>query len=136
DGRPLRGRLSRQHGGNDRVVPCSGHEPLTQHRHLARCGTNPRPGRARVQSAAVRIDIPTADGMLDTYVFTPEGAGSWPAVVFYMDAFGIREQLKEMAQRLASNGFVVAVPNLYFRSGAFAPFDPRAVTVEGPERTR
>ncbi len=53
-----------------------------------------------------------------------------------MDAFGIREQLSGMASRLASNGYVVAVPNLYFRTGAFAPFDPKAVTVDGPERSR
>ena len=41
-----------------------------------------------------------------------------------------------MAQRLASDGYVVAIPNLYFRSGAFAPFNPSEVIVEGPERDR
>jgi carboxymethylenebutenolidase len=41
-----------------------------------------------------------------------------------------------MAQRLASHGYVVAVPNLYHRSGAFEPFDPQAVTGDGPERVR
>jgi carboxymethylenebutenolidase len=84
----------------------------------------------------VRIDIPTADGVLDLHLVTPAGSGPWPAVILYMDAFGIREQLSDMARRLASNGYVVAVPNLYFRSGAFAPFDPKAVTVDGPERSR
>jgi carboxymethylenebutenolidase len=91
---------------------------------------------ARVQLAAVRIDIPTADGTLDLHLFTPPGAGPWPAVLLYMDAFGIRESLHEMARRLASNGYVVGIPNLYYRTGAFAPFDPKAVTVDGPERTR
>ena len=46
-------------------------------------------------------------------MFTPEsGVGPWPAVVLYMDAFGIRPELAGMAQRLASNGYVVALPNL------------------------
>ena len=87
--------------------------------------------------SAERVDITTADGTLDVHVFTPgSGAGPWPAVVLYMDAFGIRPDLASMAQRLASLGYVVAVPNLYCRSGPFAPFDGKAVTVDGPERDR
>ena len=83
-----------------------------------------------------RVDLPTEDGTLDAYVFEPHGAaGPWPAVVMYMDAFGIRPQLGEMAQRLASNGYVVALPNLYHRT-PFSPFDPQQVAVEGPERGR
>ena len=83
-----------------------------------------------------RVDLQTEDGTLDAYFFQPtEGAGPWPAIVMYMDAFGIRPQLGEMAQRLASHGYVVALPNLYHRT-PFAPFDPKQVAVEGPERAR
>lgn len=92
-----------------------------------------------------RVDLSTADGTLDTYVFqpaafaggasAPDHTGPWPAVVMYMDAFGIRPQLGEMAQRLASHGYVVALPNLYHRT-PFAPFEPKQVAVEGPERAR
>lgn len=83
-----------------------------------------------------RVDLQTEDGTLDIYVFQPQaGSGPWPAVVMYMDAFGIRAQLGDMAQRLASHGYVVALPNLYHRT-PFAPFDPKQVAVEGPERAR
>jgi len=83
-----------------------------------------------------RIDLKSGDGVLDLHVFTPEsGSGPWPAVVLYMDAFGIRPELASMAQRLASNGYVVAVPNLYYRT-PFAPFAPGVVATEGPERER
>ena len=82
-----------------------------------------------------RVDLQTEDGTLDTYVYQPNGSGSWPAIVMYMDAFGIRPQLGEMAERLASHGYVVALPNLYHRT-PFAPFDPKQVAVEGPERAR
>ena len=83
-----------------------------------------------------RLDVPTDDGAMDTYLFVPDAVGPWPAVMMYMDAFGIRPQLGEMAQRLASGGYLVALPNLYYRSGPFAPFDRQAVLVEGPERDR
>jgi carboxymethylenebutenolidase len=82
------------------------------------------------------VEVPTRDGAMDTYLFAPDAAGPWPAVVVYMDAFGIRPQLAEMAQRLASGGYLVALPNLYYRSGPFAPFDRQAVLVEGAERDR
>jgi len=92
----------------------------------------------------VRIDLETPDGSLDCHLFSPADGdnppsrppGPWPAVVVYMDAFGLRPNLDSMAQRLASHGYVVAVPNLYHRTGALVPFDPRAVTIDGPERTR
>ena len=83
-----------------------------------------------------RVDLPTPDGVLDCYVFEPAGAGPWPAVVLYMDAFGIRDDLDVMATRLAAAGYVVAVPNLYHRSGAFPPFDPALVATGGAERDR
>ena len=83
-----------------------------------------------------RIDLKTNDGVLDVHVFTPEtGSGPWPAIVLYMDAFGVRPALAEMAQRLASNGYAVALPNLYYRT-PFAPFAPNVVATEGPERER
>jgi carboxymethylenebutenolidase len=84
----------------------------------------------------LRVDLATADGVLDCYVFEPAGPGPWPAAILYMDAFGIRADLDVMAQRLADAGYVVALPNLYHRSGAFLPFDPAQVAAGGAERDR
>jgi len=74
-----------------------------------------------------RLDLNTSDGVMDSYTFQPVGTGSYPAVILYMDAFGIRPNLDAMAQRLADAGYFVVVPNLYYRTGAFAPFDPQKV---------
>jgi carboxymethylenebutenolidase len=83
-----------------------------------------------------RVDLRSDDGVLDLHVFTPDtGRGPWPAVVLYMDAFGIRPELAAMARRLASHGYVVALPNLYYRT-PFEPFAPNVVATEGPERER
>lgn len=83
-----------------------------------------------------RVDLQTTDGTMDAYVFRPSGSGApWPAVVFYMDAFGVRANLGEMATRLAASGYVVVLPNLYYRT-PFAPFDPALVAAGGAERDR
>jgi carboxymethylenebutenolidase len=87
-----------------------------------------------ITEAPLRVRTP--DGVIDTHIFQPDGRGPWPAVLFYMDALAIRPALGSMAQRLASNGYVVALPNLYYRSEPVEPFDKSTVFQDGPERQR
>ena len=61
------------------------------------------------------LDIPTADGTMNTFVVHPDEGGPHPVVLFYMDAPGKREELHDMARRLASVGYFVVLPNLYYR---------------------
>jgi carboxymethylenebutenolidase len=85
---------------------------------------------------AKTIDIKTRDGLVPCHFFAPPQKGSRPAVLFYMDGIGIRPALRDMAERLASNGYNVLLPNLYYRSGPSAPFDAVTAFKEGPERDR
>lgn len=61
------------------------------------------------------LDIDTPDGAMNTFVVYPEEQGPHPVVLFYMDAPGKREELHDMARRLASVGYYVVLPNLYYR---------------------
>jgi carboxymethylenebutenolidase len=61
------------------------------------------------------LDIATPDGAMNTFVVHPEEEGPHPVVLFYMDAPGKREELHDMARRLASVGYYVVLPNLYYR---------------------
>jgi len=61
------------------------------------------------------LDIPSADGAMNSFVVHPEEGGPHPAVLFYMDAPGKREELHDMARRLAAVGYFVVLPNLYYR---------------------
>ena len=63
------------------------------------------------------LDIPTKDGAIETFVCHPERGGPCPPVLFLMDAPGIREELYDMARRLATVGYYVLLPNLYYRAG-------------------
>jgi carboxymethylenebutenolidase len=63
------------------------------------------------------VDIETPDGTADAYLVTPEGGGPLPGVLLYMDAFGLRPRLAEMAGRIAEEGYVVLVPNVLYRHG-------------------
>ncbi len=61
------------------------------------------------------LDLPTADGAMNTFVVHPEENQPHPVVFFYMDAPGFRGELRDMARRLASVGYFVVLPNLYYR---------------------
>jgi carboxymethylenebutenolidase len=63
------------------------------------------------------VDVPTPDGIADAYLIHPEGEGPFPGVIFFMDAFGLRPRIAEMATRIADRGYVVLAPNLFYRSG-------------------
>jgi carboxymethylenebutenolidase len=63
------------------------------------------------------IEIPTQDGTADAYLALPDDGRPHPAVLFYMDAFGLRPHLKSMADRLAGAGYTVLVPNVFYRYG-------------------
>src|SRR6185312_11317286 len=62
------------------------------------------------------VQVPTADGAAEAYLVKPDGQGPFPGVLMFMDAFGLRPRLAEMAQRIAERGYVVLVPNLLYRS--------------------
>jgi carboxymethylenebutenolidase len=61
------------------------------------------------------LDIQTKDGVMNTFVIHPEEQGPHPIVVFLMDAPGKRGELHDMASRLATAGYYVMLPNLYYR---------------------
>ncbi|KRP98920.1 dienelactone hydrolase [Bradyrhizobium yuanmingense] len=74
-----------------------------------------------------QVRIKAKDGLCQAWVFTPDGPGPWPSVIFYMDAFGIRPGMKQMAQHVADQGYVVLLPDLFYRYGAYGPLDPKEV---------
>ncbi|MFI1568599.1 dienelactone hydrolase family protein [Streptomyces sp. NPDC020490] len=74
-----------------------------------------------VQGTAV--DVPTEDGVADAYLVHPGDGGPHPGVLLFMDAFGIRPHLRSMADRLASAGYTVLLPNVFHRHGRTPVFD-------------
>ena len=68
------------------------------------------------------IALKTDDGDDHAFVFKPDtGAGPWPGVIFFMDAPAIRPALFEMCERLASNGYYVLLPDMFWRAGPYEP---------------
>ncbi|WBC16122.1 dienelactone hydrolase family protein [Micromonospora sp. WMMA1998] len=63
------------------------------------------------------VDVPTADGTADAYLARPDSGGPFPGVLLFMDAFGLRPRVAEMAATIAARGYVVLAPNLFHRSG-------------------
>jgi carboxymethylenebutenolidase len=81
------------------------------------------PGARKVTER--NVSVKTADGTADAAIFYPTGKGKWPAVLMWPDILGLRPVFREMGRRLAAQGYVVLVPNPYYRAH-------QAPVVEGP----
>ena len=62
------------------------------------------------------VQVRTPSGSCDAALVHPKGDGRWPAVILFVDAFGLRPAMRDMAKRLAADGYTVLVPNPYYRS--------------------
>ncbi|RLV49921.1 dienelactone hydrolase family protein [Nocardioides mangrovicus] len=80
-------------------------------------------------------EIPAADGSAEAYLARPEG-GSGPGVLFLIDAIGLRPRIAQMCDRIASWGYVVLAPNVFYREGTAAETSPDADLREPGERER
>jgi carboxymethylenebutenolidase len=78
-----------------------------------------------------RFDIPTEGGACPAHLFAPDDERRYPAIIFFMDAGGIRPAALAMARRLASAGYVVLLPDLFYRFGPYDPIDVPTVLAEG-----
>jgi carboxymethylenebutenolidase len=79
-----------------------------------------------------KVEIRTEDGVADAYLARPaDDDGRRPGVLFLVDAFGLRPQIEQMADRIAEHGFVVLAPNVFYRHGR-APVLPMP-DLEDPE---
>src|SRR4051794_16135898 len=70
-----------------------------------------------------RLDIQTPDGVADAYLSTPGDGHRPPRGLFLMDAYGLRPQIEQMADRIAQRGYAVLAPNVFYRAGR-APVIP------------
>jgi len=69
-----------------------------------------------------QVDVTTPDGEMTTFIFHPEHGGPFPVVLYLMDAPSIRPALRDMASRLATTGYYVMLPYLFYRGGPYREF--------------
>ena len=84
----------------------------------------------------IDVQIPTSDGVSNGSLHVPDGPGPWPGVVMFPDAFGLRDVMRDMGDQLAGLGYVTLVPDVFYRAGEWAPFDPITSFTDEKERGR
>ena len=89
----------------------------------AACGLPAAPAAPKVVETDVTVTTP--EGQADSALFHPAKRGTYPAVLLWPDILGLRPVFREMGRRLAAQGYVVLVPNPFYRS-------KRAPVVTGP----
>jgi carboxymethylenebutenolidase len=70
-----------------------------------------------------KVKIETTNGVADGFLYAPSDQGPWPAILYYPDGLGIRPAFHQMANRLAGEGYVVLLPNIYYRTTSGPAFD-------------
>jgi carboxymethylenebutenolidase len=70
------------------------------------------------------VQVHTPSGVCDAALIHPQGQGRWPGVILFVDAFGLRPAMRDMAKRLAVDGYTVLIPNPYYRSTTAPGIDP------------
>jgi len=88
------------------------------------------PRRNLVHMTTETIEITVPDGTAEAYVSRPDGEGDHPGVLFHVDAIGLRPRIKEMADRIASWGYVVLVPHAFYRVGTADELAPKGDLTE------
>jgi carboxymethylenebutenolidase len=78
------------------------------------------------------VNVTMENGVSDSALFYPEGKGTWPAVLVWTDILGLRPVFREMGKRLAAEGYVVLVPNPFYRN-AKAPVVDGSFDFSKPE---
>jgi carboxymethylenebutenolidase len=86
-----------------------------------------------VDVATEHVDVEAAEGVADA-VFVHPVEGVHPAVIVYMDAYGIRPSLEALAERLASHGYAVFVPNVLYRDGRSPVVEDLEERLRGDDR--
>ena len=64
------------------------------------------------------IGVPAKDGTMNAFIIHPEGGGPFAPIVLFMDIWGVREELREIARRVATVGYACLLPNFYYRQGS------------------
>src|SRR5436309_3415353 len=99
---------------------------------LASCWHRGKAGERMIETIR---DIATRDGAMETFIVHPD-RGAHPVVLFLMDAPGIRAELYDMARRLATVGYYVMLPNLYYRAGKDTKYGPDVLEKGSKEQAR
>ncbi len=83
---------------------------------LAAAGVASSAALAQANVVEKDVTVKTADGDCDAVLFHPAAAGEHPAVLIWPDIMGLRPAFRDMGKRLAAEGYVVLVPNPFYRS--------------------
>ncbi|MFO1247009.1 MAG: dienelactone hydrolase family protein [Alphaproteobacteria bacterium] len=83
---------------------------------VAAAGVVANPALAQDTVEEKDVTVKAADGMCDAALFYPKGKGTHAAVLMWPDIMGLRPAFRDMGRRLAAQGYVVLVPNPFYRS--------------------
>src|SRR5437867_9030573 len=74
-------------------------------------------GRSRMDVETKMVEVPAGRETMPVFLARPEGTGRAPGVLVIQEAFGLNGHIKDVARRIAAEGYVALAPDLYWRGG-------------------
>jgi len=87
-----------------------------------------------VDQKSVKVAMP--QGTADALLFSPHARGKFPAILLWTDITGLRPAFAQVGRNLAARGYVVLVPNMFYRSAAISGALPQPTLTQAEVRER
>lgn len=68
-----------------------------------------------MEVASSMVSINAASGPMRSFLCRPQGNAKVPGVIVVMEAFGLNDHIKDVAKRIAAEGYAVLAPDVYYR---------------------
>jgi carboxymethylenebutenolidase len=68
-----------------------------------------------MQIEQTEVILSTPDGYMPAFLAQPAGGDRHPGILLLMESFGLTSHIREVAVRLANEGYAVLTPDLYHR---------------------
>ncbi len=63
------------------------------------------------------VEIPLEGGSFGGYLARPEGSETLPAVIVFMEIFGVNSHIRDVTERVAREGYIAIAPDYFHRTG-------------------
>jgi carboxymethylenebutenolidase len=111
-------RLGKRCPVAEQAIPNTPEPNLQSRREFRYPWRRKQSGGQGMETSSEMIRVTAPDGSMPALLARPKAPGKHPAVIVVMEAFGLNDHIKDVAKRVAAEGYVALAPDMYHREGS------------------